>query len=225
MFNSSVIKIIVAEDCKLFKEGIITLLNSIPNFLVIDEAENGRELIEKYVRSSPDLILSSMCMSPISGIQAVSKIKKINSDVRVLFLSVSRTEENTQTVIEAGGLGLVDKYIGINELAYAIKTVITGNYYFGRVYSKSTLKELKLSNNNSANEKGKNPIDQLSKKEREIINLLASGLTTKEISKNLFVSKRTVDKHRMNIIQKLNLRGSAELLKFAFEYVNNDDIN
>lgn len=218
MFASSIIKIVVAEDHKLIKEAIINLLNSFPNFLICDEAETANELVEKYFKSKPDLILIDACMKPINGLEAISEIRKADQNAKALFFSVIDDKKYINKIIEIGGHGYVSKYISSNELALAINTIISGDYYYGNNQNNHQAHYTKKPNGNILKS-----IEVLSQREEEIIALLASGLSSKEIGDRLFISKRTVDTHRMHISQKFNLKGSAELLQFAFRYFNSKE--
>lgn len=222
MFYSKLVKIIVAEHQKLVKEGIINLLNSFPNLLVIDEAENGRELIEKFVNSSPDLIITDMDMVPISGVDAIADIIKLDSNIKVLFLSSSPTDVQLRKLFSVGCFSIVSKLIGINELVYAISVIMSGENYFGKEYSEYSIEsQIKFDSTNDIGKKQLTDfIENLSDREEEVLSLLASGLTSKAIANKLFLSRRTIDTHRMHISQKFNLKGSAELLQFAFNYFN-----
>ncbi len=225
MHYSSLIKIIVADQHKIIKEGIINLLNSFPNLLVVDEAENGRELIEKYIKSCPDLIITDIDMVPISGTNAIADIVKIEPKIKVLFLSANSNDVQVNKVFSIGYYSIVSKSIGVSELVYAINLIMSGEYYFGREFSKAIIEVSSVRKEESeSKQKNINSLEQLSKREEEIVLLLASGLTTQEIAERLFISKRTVDTHRLHIIQKFNLRSSADLLKFAFKYCNEKEI-
>lgn len=219
MNYSSLIKIIVADQHKIIKEGIINLLNSFPNLLVVDEAENGRELIEKYIKSCPDLIISDIDMSPTSGTDAIADIAKLEPKIKALFLSANSNEIQINKVFSIGYYSIVSKSIGVSELVYAINLIMSGEYYFGREFSKAAT-EANIVKKLESDSRQKNlcSFDQLSKREEEIVFLLASGLTTQDIAERLFISKRTVDTHRLHIIQKHNLKSSADLFKFAYKY-------
>jgi DNA-binding NarL/FixJ family response regulator len=225
MMQSNIIKIIVAEQQKLVKEGVINLLNTFPNFLVIDEAENGRELIEKSVISCPDLIITDIDLSPISGIEAVTEIIKLEPKLKILFFTNYVNENQIHKVFRIGYYSIISKNISVNEFVYAINLVMSGENYFSREFSNDLIETLKNSNNLLDNEEQfNNSLEQLSKREEEIVFHLASGLTTQEIAERLFISKRTVDTHRIHIIQKFNLRSSAELFKFAYKYTSKNHL-
>lgn len=218
MLQSNIIKIIVADSHKLVREGIISLLNSFPNFLVVDEAENGLELINKFKKTRVDIILIDTAMSPISGLEAFIELIKYCNNFKALFLSITESSDHQDRVTHIGGHGLVSKYIGSNELAYAINLIMSGENYFSKINLNGN-KEGMIKKRNGSNGKS---IEKLSKKEEELMNLLTEGLTSSEIATRLFISKRTVDTHRKHILEKFNLKSSAELMKFAFECMNTD---
>lgn len=225
MLQFNVIKIIVADSHKLVREGIISLLNSFPNFLVVDEAENGLELINKFKKTNVDIILIDTAMSPISGLEAFIELKKYNNNFKALFLSITESSDHQIRVTHIGGQGLVSKYIGSNELAYAINLIMSGENYFSKINLNNNFmrnKERIAKKSNGSNGKS---IEKLSKKEGELVILLTEGLTSSEIATRLFISKRTVDTHRKHILEKFNLKSSAELMKFAFDYMNTNQEN
>ena len=219
MLHSNIVKIIVADSCKLIKEGIITILNSFPNFLVIDEAENETELIEKVLKYQPDLLIVDADLTPNSGLETFIKLRSQSIGFKTLFVSYFDTTLDQQIVSQAGGNGLVSKYISSNELAYAINIIMSGEPYFPKNISVKHNDNEQQSYSSSNNDHNENS-DILTKKETEILTLIAQGMTSSEIAIKIFVSKRTIDTHRMHILQKLNLKSSSALMKFACENVN-----
>jgi len=220
MLQSNIVKIIVADSHKLVREGIISLLNTFPNFLVVDEAENGLELINKFKKTCVDIILIDTAMSPISGLEAFIELKKYSNNFKALFLSITESSDHQVRVTHIGGHGLVSKYIGANELAYAINLIMSGECYFSKINLNGNSARKNESITKKRNGSNGKSIEKLSKKEEELMNLLTEGLTSSEIATRLFISKRTVDTHRKHILEKFNLKSSAELMKFAFERTN-----
>ena len=140
--KNQIIKILVADDHTLFRQGIIRLLEDRKDISVVAEAENGVELIEKYFIFYPDIVLADIAMPELTGIQAVQHILKRDRNVKALFLSMYDAGEYVYQVIKSGGMGLVNKNILEDELFLAIEKVWIGEKYFGRKWSKEDLTQL-----------------------------------------------------------------------------------
>ncbi|MCL5027836.1 MAG: response regulator transcription factor [Bacteroidetes bacterium] len=222
MKESNCIKVLLADDHQLFRSGIISLLKKEDEIYIVDEAENGEELIAKYFEKTPDIILSDISMPTLSGTEAIMKIRERDKSAKVLFLSMYDTEEYIYYSIKAGGLGLVSKNILRKELIKAIKIVNKGRRYFGNMWSEKNLSDLlnrydsiltpQIYYNNSS----------LSLREVEILKFISEGFTSKEIANKLKLSKRTIDTYRTNLMQKLFLKTLPELIRFAIQFTMNN---
>ena len=218
MNNIENIKILVADDHKLFRSGIMKILNGYDHFSAIAEAENGEELINKYFELMPDVLLVDISMPVLSGIEAIKKIKKTDATVKVLFLSMYDSEEYVYSCLIAGGSGLINKNSMEEELIFAIQKVSNNEKYFGKDYPEDKLKEL-LNRYKSIHQKSNiADISELTKREIEVLNLIGEGLTSLEIADKLMISVRTVESHRAHLIHKLDIKSLPELIKFAIEY-------
>ena len=221
MNTESSIRIIVADDHALFREGLIGLLSENKHIYVVGEAENGRDLIEKYFELKPDVIVVDISMPQISGIDAVRRIKQREKSVKALFLSMHDGKDYIYYCLEAGGLGLINKNVMIGELTYAIKRVNSGQKYFGVNWTEERLENLVKSYRPIENRKF-DEIDKLfSLQEMKVIESIGEGKTSFEIADEMNLSKRTVDTYRSRVMQKLNLKNLPELIVFAIRYKMN----
>jgi DNA-binding NarL/FixJ family response regulator len=211
------IKILLADDHKLFREGIVSLLKIEKDFMVIGEAEDGADLITKFNETKPDIIVTDISMPGINGVDAIKSLLRKNEEVKALFLSQYSGDDYIHGIFEAGGQGLISKNVLQAELVNAIKTVADGkNYFCGK-----TEKELeaiikrftvtKGSVNTSTNK-------LLTKKEKEILLLINKCLSSRQIAEKLNVSVRTIDTHRMNIIKKFQLKSLPGIISFAKDF-------
>ncbi|MFZ1281032.1 MAG: response regulator transcription factor, partial [Ignavibacteriaceae bacterium] len=208
--KNQVIKILVADDHTLFRQGIIRLLEDQNNFSVIAEAENGKELIEMYFNLFPDIILADIAMPELTGIEAVQEILIRDRTAKALFLSMYDAGEYVYKVIKSGGKGLVNKNILEDELFLAIDRVYKGDKYFGRKWNDENLKNLIDEFEKKSNENSKVDIE-LNFREEHILQLIINGATSKEIAEKLLLSKKTIDYYRSNLLRKFDIKTQIEL--------------
>lgn len=216
MVQGNLIKIIVAENQRLVKEGLIQLLNSVPYFLVIDEAEDGSELISKCKKNPPDIVLIDLELYNPNAINTIEAIKVENKNIKTILMSCSEDHQICKNNIWNLTNGIISKNICPNELALAIKTVMFGDVYMFRFSQRAPKEDIKP-------KELPVELDGLTKRENEILYCLAKGFTSKEIADKLYLSIRTIETHRSKIIQKYNLHSSTELVHFAHEVLNNSD--
>jgi len=217
MKNSS-IKILIADDHELFRKGIISLLLGEEDIDIIGEANNGKDLIYKYLKLKPDLVISDISMPELSGLEAVRTIYEHYPDVKVIFLSMYAGEDYIYHCLKAGGLSLINKNIPKEELLNAIHTVVKGNKYFGEDYTEENIQKIVSNYEMQLDSKEFIPNPELTDKEVEILLLIAEGLSSNDIADKLFIAKRTVDTHRTHIMQKLDLNSTPQLFKYATKY-------
>ncbi|MBK7230315.1 MAG: response regulator transcription factor [Ignavibacteriales bacterium] len=222
--KNQVIKILVADDHTLFRQGIIRLLEDQNNFSVIAEAENGKELIEMYFNLFPDIILADIAMPELTGIEAVQEILIRDRTAKALFLSMYDAGEYVYKVIKSGGKGLVNKNILEDELFLAIDRVYKGDKYFGRKWNDENLKNLIDEFEKKSNENSKVDIE-LNFREEHILQLIINGATSKEIAEKLLLSKKTIDYYRSNLLRKFDIKTQIELAKFGINYFQQKKTN
>jgi len=206
--KDKLIRIIIADDHQLFRNGLKLLLDSFPELRVAGEAANGNELIRLLSETEADMILMDINMPEMDGIEATRKIMESHPEISVIALSMYGEEEYYYNMVDAGAKGFLLKDSDINEVKEAIITVMRGGNYFSQellynVIQKFKTRETKIRQAN------------LSKREKEILMKICEGLSNQEIADNLFISKRTVDKHRANLLGKTGSKNTASLILFA----------
>lgn len=213
-----IIKILIADDHELFRKGIISLLLSEEKIRIVGEANDGKDLIYKYFKLKPDLVITDISMPELSGMEAVSILSERDPDIKVIYLSMYGGEDYIYHCIKSGGSGLIHKNVTKQELLHAIDLVSEGNKYFGQGFSDEQIEKLIADYESHMYSTGFEEVAQLSSKEEEILLLIADGLTSNEIADKLYSAKRTVDTHRGRIMQKLKLNSFPELIKYAISY-------
>ncbi len=202
------IRIIIADDHQLFRNGLKLLLDSFREFTVAGEAANGIELLELMSVTGADLILMDINMPEMDGIEATRRIMKDYPSVNVIALSMYGEEEYYYNMVDAGAKGFLLKDSDISEVREAIITVMKGGSYFSQELLYNVIQKFKTRETEirQAN---------LSKREKEILMKICEGLSNQEIADTLFISKRTVDKHRANLLNKTASKNTASLILFA----------
>jgi DNA-binding NarL/FixJ family response regulator len=208
------VRIVIAEDHTILREGLKSLLSSNPDFEIIGEAEDGREAIRCVEKFKPDLILMDLSMPRINGLDAIKEIKKRFSETKILVLTVHKTEEYILATLKAGADGYILKDSTHAELVLAVKNVLSGKHYISPGISEKVI-EGYLEGKKAL--KTKSSWETLTQREREILKLIAEGYKNKEIADYLCISPKTVEKHRANLMEKLDLHNVQALTTFAIE--------
>jgi len=212
------IGIIIADDHALFRSGIVSLFEGEKDIIILGEADNGNILWELYNSLKPDLLLVDISMPEKTGLEAAKEIRKMDENVKILFLSMHEGDDYIYHCIKSGGNGLINKNITKNELLLAINTIMNDEMYFGRNYSQSAINAIiKKYESIVRNSQFVQPT-RLTEKEKEVLMLISEGLTSSEIAGKLDIGKRTVDTHRINIMQKLKLSSLPELIRYSIDY-------
>lgn len=210
------IKIMLVDDHQIVRDGIKALLESLENVQVVGEASNAKELLEKLKNCKPDIIVTDISMPDISGIELTKIIneKEEFSGIKVLILSMFTNEDFIFNAIKAGANGYLPKNTTRRELFEAVNTIYNGDEYFSESISNIILKSyVKKAQNEELTEKK----ESLSVRETEILKHFAQGLSNQEIADKLFISIRTVESHKNHIMQKLELKSTVDLIKFAIK--------
>jgi DNA-binding NarL/FixJ family response regulator len=202
------IRIIIADDHQLFRNGLKILLNSFHDFEVIAEASNGEEFLRLLKSTKADIALMDINMPEMDGIEATRKGIKIDPDINIIALSMYGEEEYYYKMVDAGAKGFLLKDSDISEVRDAILTVVKGGSYFSQELLYHVIQKIKHREHESKSA-------NLSKREKEILLKICEGLSNQEIAETLFISKRTVDKHRANLLGKTNSKNTASLILFA----------
>ena len=200
--------VILVDDHKLFREGLKLLLENLDYIKNVDEAGNGKELLKLIEKKQPDIIFMDIEMPVMDGITATQQVLKLHPGLNIIALSMYGDENYYTPMINAGAKGFVLKNSGIQDVEAAIQTVISGNNYF----SQEILNRLINSIGKKSKTKESNG---LSEREEEVLFHICKGKSNQEIADTLYLSKRTVDKHRENLLSKTNARNTAGLVMYA----------
>jgi len=207
-------RIVIAEDYTILREGLRALLSSDPELEVVGEAEDGGVAVQCTAKLKPDLVLMDLSMPKMSGIEAIREIKKKSPGTKILVLTIHNTEEYILATLKAGADGYALKDSTQGELLMAVKRVLQGKRYLSPGISAQMIdgylegrKDLRP----------RTSWDTLTGREREILKLIAEGYKSKQIAEYLCISPKTVEKHRSNLMQKLNLHSSPALTALAIE--------
>jgi len=206
--------IVLAEDHTILREGLKSLLFSQPDLKTVGEGGDGLEAIRCVRDHSPDMILLDLSMPRMTGLDAIKEIKRASADTKIVVLTVHSTEEYILATLQAGADGYVLKDANSTELMTAIRHVLDGRRYLSPSISGTVIDGLLQGEKASAI---RSSWDTLTQREREILKLVAEGHKNKEIADLLCISLKTVEKHRANLMEKLNLHNVAALTALAAE--------
>ena len=202
------IRIIIADDHQLFRNGLKLLLNSFTEFEVTGEASNGEEFLRLLKTTPADIALMDISMPEMDGIEATRRGLKICPSLNIIALSMYGEDEYYYKMVDAGAKGFLLKDSDISEVREAIITVIKGGSFFSQELLYHVIQKIKL-----REQEPKSAV--LSKREKEILLKICEGFSNHEIAESLFISKRTVDKHRANLLGKTNSKNTASLILYA----------
>ncbi|MEE9167898.1 MAG: response regulator transcription factor [Candidatus Neomarinimicrobiota bacterium] len=206
------IRVLLAEDHTIVRKGLQALLNGQGDIEVVGEAEDGFEVVNRSQELHPDVIVMDISMPNLSGLEATRQIKKLLPEIKVLILSVHTSEEYIFQTLRAGASGYVVKKAAPEELITAIYSISQGETYLSPAVSKVVVEEYV---HLAGEERREDSLDRLTAREREVLQLIAEGNTTREAAKKLFISVKTVETHRSRLMSKLDIHGIAGLTKFA----------
>ncbi|MHB9141409.1 MAG: response regulator [Paludibacter sp.] len=206
------IRILIADDHQLFREGIVNLLSASPQIEIVAQAENGQEAIEKAKKLKPDIVIMDLSIPVMNGVDATRILHKELPEIRVLALSMHADKHYIKEALEAGVSGYLFKNCTYDQLIEAINTV-----YQGEKYLSAKITEVLIRDYLSKEEEVHDNSEELSERESEILKLMAEGKSTREISDVLFISVKTVGTHKQHILEKLKLRSTADLIKYAIK--------
>lgn len=208
------IKIILVDDHQMFRDGVKSVLSDEENIEIIGEVGHGNDLYKLLKSLHPDLVITDISMPDISGIEIAKYVTENYPNIKILMLSMHTNAEFITKSLSVGANGYLPKDTSMNELLEAINSIHRGENYFNKEISDNILKSIiEKSKAENHSEKKK----YLTKREKEIVSFVVDGFTNKEIAEKLFISIRTVDSHKNNIMQKLNLKSSVELVKYAIK--------
>lgn len=202
------IKIILADDHQMIREGLSALLRDVEEVEIVKTASNGLEVLDFLKNETADLVLMDINMPEMDGIQTTEAIKKKHKDVKVLVLSMHNKEGFVKNAIEVGADGYILKNTGKKELLLAIEHINEGKTYFSQEVTKTLIKNMRV---------GQPEGLKLSKKEKDILELLSNGNTTAEIAEKLIASQHTIETYRRNLLLKFEAKNVSELIKISMK--------
>ena len=205
------IRVLLADDHTLVRAGIRALLEKLPGVEVAGEASDGREVLDLIKAHQPDVVLMDISMPGLNGLQALARITRDFPRVRAIILSMHHSDEYVLQALKSGASGYLLKRAATAELSTALKTVLRGEIYLSREIASRFLKKFPLQQIAHAT----SPLEQLTSRQREILQLLAEGQTTKAIALVIRVSEKTVEYHRAKLMARLNIFDLPGLVRFA----------
>ena len=208
------IKILIADDHQIVLDGLKTLIGSVPEFEVVAAARDGKAVLEIANLLTIDVVLMDIDMPMMNGIETTVRLMKTHPKIKVLALSMHNEKAIIEKILDSGAMGYIFKNVDKEELITAIKTVNSGKKYLCTATSFSLLKNEGAIVNFATNQI---KADELTKREIEILKLVAKGFSSRAIGEKLFISPRTVDKHRANILDKLNVKSIADIVHYCIK--------
>ena len=207
-------RIVLAEDHTILREGLRALLSSHPDLEVVGEAQDGRQAIRCVEETSPDLVLVDLSMPSMDGIDAIREIRKRSPETKIMALTVHKAEEYVLTALQAGADGYALKDATHAELVAAIRSVLAGKRYLSPGVSDKVIEGYLAGKKTRV---AKSSWDTITPREREVLKLIAEGHRNREIAEILCISLKTVEKHRSNLMEKLDLHNVSDLTAYAIE--------
>lgn len=206
--------IIIVDDHKIVRDGIRSLLSEEKSYDIIGEASNGNDALNLLTKLNPDIMLIDINMPGMNGIECTHSIMEKYPHMKILALSMHNEEPHIRAMVEAGASGYILKNSGREELVNAITTIMGGSTYFSEEVKESVMNSLI---HKKAGEAGGKATISLSERELEVLQLIVKEFTNSEIAEKLFLSPRTVDAHRRNLLEKTGSRNTAGLVRYAIE--------
>ncbi len=205
------IKILIADDHKILREGLKMLLKENNNFEIIGEAANGREAVSKVKKLDPDVVVMDIAMPGLNGIEATRRIHRYSSQIKIIILSMHASKEYVIEAIRAGAMAYLKKETAAKDLVHAIDKVMRGEISLDESLAQYVIDEF----HNAEQKNDRNLLRNLTSREREILQMIAEGKSSKSVSSILNLSLKTVEAHRQNIMRKLKIHNIVKLVKFA----------
>ena len=208
-------KILIADDHPLLRKGLSELINNCSEgFEVISEAENGEEALKKAALHNPDIIILDIEMPIKDGFAVIKELKEKKSKAEIIILTAHKEEHYFNKAMDMGVIAFVNKESALDDICDCLEMTAKGSYYISPEFSSYLVKRLK---NRDEFRTNKPSVEDLTPTERKVLRYISENMTSKEIADILFISDQTVNKHRSNISEKLDLHGTHSLIKFAIE--------
>jgi DNA-binding NarL/FixJ family response regulator len=207
------LRILVADDHEIVRRGLVSLLKTHPGWEVCAEAQDGRQAVEKAKELKPDVVILDIGMPDLNGLEATRQMLRDNPQSRILILTITDADEIVRAVLDAGARGFVLKSDAVRDLLAAVEALLSNKTFFT-----SRVAEMVLGGylgRNQPTTEGEVALPNLTPREREIVQLLAEGMSTKEVASHLDLSVKTAETHRSNIMRKLNIHSVSGLVLYA----------
>ncbi len=204
-------KVLIADDQVIIREGLRQILLRMPEVKLVDEAENGQEVLRKAAKKKYDIIVLDISMPEMSGLEVLKELRQKKPNSAVLILSIHPEENYAVRVLKAGASGYINKSSASDELIQAIRTVVAGGKYITSNTAEKLVTEIKEDTLKSSHEK-------LSDREYQVLCMIASGKTVKEISEYLCLSIKTVSTYRARILEKMKMKNNSEITFYAIKH-------
>lgn len=204
------IRILIADDHTLVRESLVGLLQAEGDVQVVAQAADGIETVEKAIATRPDIVVADLSMPRLNGIEVVRRLKEALPNTRVLVLTMHQEDEYVLQAVRAGASGYLVKDSAAAELLAAVRSLQAGRGHFGPQAARILADQLQ-----NPDRGVDDPYGRLTAREREVFHLIAEGLTTKEIARKLDISAKTAENHRTRVLDKLGVRNTAELVRYA----------
>ena len=208
--GNSVIRVLLADDHTLVRESLVGVLQADGDVEVVAQAADGLETVTKAIACRPDVVVTDISMPRLNGIEVVRRLHEALPDTRVLVLTMHQEDEYVLQAVRAGASGYLVKDSAASELLVAVRSLRAGRGYFGPQAAKALAEQLQ-----HPERQVEDPYGRLTPREREVFHLIAEGLTTKEIARKLDISAKTAENHRARVLDKLDVRNTAELVRYA----------
>ncbi|KAB8198248.1 response regulator [Marilutibacter maris] len=204
------IRVLIADDHTLVRESLAGMLQADGDVQVVAQAADGVETIEKAVLVRPDVVVTDISMARLNGIEVVRRLHEALPQTRVLVLTMHQEDEYVLQAVRAGASGYLVKDSAASELLAAVRSLQAGRGYFGPQAARALAEQMQ-----NPQRAVDDPYGRLTAREREVFHLIAEGLTTKEIARQLGISAKTAENHRTRVLSKLDVRNTAELVRYA----------
>ncbi len=203
-------RVLIADDHTMVRESLVSVLQADGDVQVVAQASDGIEALEKAVLLRPDIVIADLSMPRLNGIEVVRRLREALPDTKVLVLTMHQEDEYVLQAVRAGASGYLVKDSAAAELLAAVRSLHAGRGYFGPQAAKTLADQLQHPERTLDD-----PYGRLTAREREVFHLMAEGMTTKEIARRLGISVKTAENHRGRVLDKLDVRNTAELVRYA----------
>lgn len=203
-------RVLIADDHTMLRESLVGALEAEGDIEIVGQAADGIEALELAERTHPDIVVTDLSMPRLGGLEVVRRLRERQPDVQVLVLTMHQEDEYVLQAVRAGATGYLVKDSATREVVQAVRSLQAGRGYFGPQASRALAEQVR-----HPERVAEDPYGQLTSREREVFHLLAEGLTTKEIARRLGISVKTAENHRGRVLDKLDMRNTAELVRYA----------